>query len=324
MTVEAPTRKMPAVSGVEHRYVDVGDARIHVAEAGSGPPVVLLHGFPEHWLEWRDIMPALAAEYHVIAPDLRGFGWSDAPARGYGRRAYLDDLVRLLDALELERVAIVSHDVGALIGFALSIEHPQRVRRHVAIAVPPPFLRPSWQLVPMMRHLWFQVVLATPGVGARFMGRGEQRLPRYLLRSFSAEPDGWEPDIVESYLAQFREPARAKAASAVYRRLILPEFLRILTGRYRHERLHPPTLLAIGGSDQVLPPPFVRHMLHDSNKYANRIGVRFIRNAGHYVPEDQPDALVTRLLDYLQPRLGEPTGSLPVSDAHRSDAVTDA
>src|SRR4051794_33022829 len=79
-------RPFPEVEGVEHRYVDAGGLRMHVAEAGpQGEPIMLLHGWPQHWYLWRDVIPPLAEEYRVIAPDLRGFGWSDAPPDGYDK-----------------------------------------------------------------------------------------------------------------------------------------------------------------------------------------------------------------------------------------------
>src|SRR5919106_1697015 len=74
---------MPEVPGVEHRFVEANGLRMHVAEAGDGDPVVMLHGWPQHWYEWRHLIPPLAAQYRVICPDLRGLGWTDAPPRGY-------------------------------------------------------------------------------------------------------------------------------------------------------------------------------------------------------------------------------------------------
>src|SRR5690554_3979194 len=98
------TSDLPHVAGVRHRFVDLPGLRMHVAEAGSGEPVLLLHGFPQHWWEWREVIPGLAERYHVIAPDLRGSGWTDAPHAGYWRDQLRDDVLALLDELGLERV----------------------------------------------------------------------------------------------------------------------------------------------------------------------------------------------------------------------------
>ena len=106
---------LPEVEGVTHHWVRVRGVELHYAEAGSGDDVVLcLHGWPQHWYEWRRLMPALAADgYRVIAPDLRGFGWSEAPADGYEKENLADDVLALLDELGLERVKLVGHDWGA-------------------------------------------------------------------------------------------------------------------------------------------------------------------------------------------------------------------
>lgn len=108
---------MPHLDGVHHRDVAVNGFRMHVAEAGEGPPVLLVHGWPQHWYAWRKVIPLLSADRRVLCPDLRGFGWSEAPPGRYDKQALADDLAALLDALELERVDLVAHDWGAWAGF---------------------------------------------------------------------------------------------------------------------------------------------------------------------------------------------------------------
>jgi pimeloyl-ACP methyl ester carboxylesterase len=111
---------LPHVDGVTHRWVEARGLRFHVAEAGAGDDaVLLLHGWPQHWYEWRHLMPDLADRHRVIAPDLRGFGWSDAPSSGYLKEEMGQDVLAILDALELERVKLVGHDWGGWIGFIL-------------------------------------------------------------------------------------------------------------------------------------------------------------------------------------------------------------
>lgn len=124
-----------------HDRVDgAGDERRPGAEvigqAGHGEPVVLLHGFPQHWWEWRGVLPGLAAHYRVICPDLRGAGWTDAPPTGYTSEQLLADVVALLDALELDQVCLIAHDWGALLGYELCLRAPHRVRKYVSLGVP--------------------------------------------------------------------------------------------------------------------------------------------------------------------------------------------
>lgn len=170
---------MPVVTGVEHLFVPLRDGRMHVASMGSGPPVLLLSGFAQTWWEWREVMPALAAAgYRAIAPDLRGEGWSDLPVGAITRTRRAEDVLALLDVLGIDRTRLVSHDMGAITAFQLTLEHPDRFSAQVLLAVPPPQMRFSMDLVPGMRHLWHQEVLALPGLGPALL-RAE-RLPRWL------------------------------------------------------------------------------------------------------------------------------------------------
>ena len=97
---------LPHVDGVEHRFVDAGGVRLHVAEAGEGRPLLLVHGWPQHWYEWRGLVAELAGERRLIMPDLRGFGWSDVPPGPIDPDVFVRDLIALLDALGLEQVSV--------------------------------------------------------------------------------------------------------------------------------------------------------------------------------------------------------------------------
>ncbi len=97
-------RQMPQFPGVKHRFVDAGDLKTHIAVAGKGEPVVLLHGWPEHWYAWRSVIPRLTEHHRVIALDLRGFGWTDIAWKGFEKENMADDVIRLLDAMDIERV----------------------------------------------------------------------------------------------------------------------------------------------------------------------------------------------------------------------------
>src|ERR1700710_1360374 len=102
------------VAGVTHRDVVVDGVRLHVAEAGDGdgPPLLLLHGWPQHWWSWRHLIPQLAQTHRVIACDLRGWGWSSAPPGDYAKATFARDVLALLDAEGLERVTLMGHDWG--------------------------------------------------------------------------------------------------------------------------------------------------------------------------------------------------------------------
>ena len=131
---------IPHLEGVSHRDVQARGVRFHVAEAGSGEPVLLLHGWPQNWFCWRKLIPLLADERRLICPDLRGFGWSEAPVGAYDKQTLADDMVGLLDALELERVDLIAHDWGAWAGFLMCLEHGERFDHYLALNMITPWV----------------------------------------------------------------------------------------------------------------------------------------------------------------------------------------
>src|SRR5215211_8065399 len=141
------------------QYIDTGDLRQHAVIGGEGPPLLLVHGWPENWYAWRLLMPALARDFEVIAVDQRGIGLSDKPQDGYDVGTLAGDLVALMDALGHERFAVVGHDTGYFISYALAADHPDRVARLVVAEVPGPLgVNPSPPLFglpePINNKLW--------------------------------------------------------------------------------------------------------------------------------------------------------------------------
>jgi pimeloyl-ACP methyl ester carboxylesterase len=271
---------------------------MHVTEAGAGAPVLLLHGFPESSREWAGVMSALADRAHLIAPDLRGAGDTDAPPTGYDAATVARDVVALLDELEIDRVDLVAHDWGALVGFDLCLDHPDRIRRYVAIAVPAPYFRMSRALMAgllkAMPHLWFQWAIATPGLGPALLSKGRQRLAHWLLRGFEFRPMN-DADVA-AYVETLRDPARARAASKLYRGLILPGFMNAVRGTYLGRVLHTPTLVLFGADDALLP----KAALTVSPDDAPRTTVEFVPGGAHFLVDDNPDEVARRIGAFLE------------------------
>jgi pimeloyl-ACP methyl ester carboxylesterase len=117
--------------------------RFHVAEAGAGDPVVLVHGWPQHWWMWRHVVPLLAPHARLVMIDLRGFGWTDAPPGAYDKQTLADDLLAVLDALDLQRVCLMGHDWGAWSGFLACLAEPERFAAFLALGSPRPGGRPA-------------------------------------------------------------------------------------------------------------------------------------------------------------------------------------
>lgn len=281
---------MPELDGVTHRWVDVDGLRTHVVEAGDGEPVLLLHGFPQHWWEWRGVIGPLAVDRHVVCPDLRGCGWTDAPPDGYTHGRLVADAVGLLDALGLDRPHVVAHDWGALVGFHLCLEHPDRVAALLSLSVPHPWLRFDPRLLVMLRHAWFQAVIASRVTGPPALGRGRQRLPRHLLTGGVADPAAMAEAEVEAYVAPLRQPARAHAGSALYREFIARELRAVLRGVYRDRYLTTPTVSLLGEGDILSDP----NLLGGYEEHADDLTVGVLPGVSHYLVDERPDLVVDR------------------------------
>jgi pimeloyl-ACP methyl ester carboxylesterase len=283
---------MPLVEGVEHSMLHVGDIDLHVAQAGDGPPLLLIHGYPQHWYVWRRLLPELSRERRVICPDLRGFGWSEAPADGYDKETLMRDVLAVLDQLEVDTVPIAGHDWGGWIGMLMGALAPERVERLVAMSVLHPFMKRSLTNLARSWHVWHGMTLGTPRLGLRaafphsFLGRAVA----HWLGS-----DSWSEEERHIFLDQFGEPARARAAHLLYRTNATTDFPRIFGGRYRERGLRVPTLFLFGERDRA----FIPWRPKEYEPYAPALTVEKVENAGHALLEDRPALVGERIRDFL-------------------------
>jgi pimeloyl-ACP methyl ester carboxylesterase len=286
----------PHVDGVEHRFVDAGGLRMHVAEAGekSAPPVLLLHGWPQHWYQWRHLIGPLAAEYRVICPDLRGLGWTDAPPRRYEKEQLASDVLALMDAMGLERVRLVGHDWGGWVGYLLCLREPDRFERHLVLNIVPPLIERSFVAVRSGRHLWYQLVLAAPLLG-RYTARRMGRLSERFYSRAGMGLDVWSKEERAIFLDYLGEPERANATVQYYRSFQLRELPALIRGHYRGKRLSTPTLLLFGTDDMVQDPRTLRGI----ERHADDFTVELVANCGHFIADQRPDLVAERALEFL-------------------------
>jgi pimeloyl-ACP methyl ester carboxylesterase len=281
---------LPPVPGVDVRHRDVAlpdGTRLHVAEAGHGEPLVLLHGWPQHWWMWRRVLPALARGRRVICPDLRGFGWSDAPPGAYAKEDLATDVLALLDALGIQRLDLAGHDWGGFVAFLVSLRAPARIRRLAVLSIIHPWFRPPRPTPKALKRLSYQYVLATPVIGTQALRRSHAFVNTMLRRG--SHPDTrWSGEELAAYARPFREPGHARASSALYRTFLTREVPALAAGRYDGLRLAAPTLLLLGTAD-----PVVRaRRLTDIHDHADDARVEIIPGAGHFPAEERPDAVV--------------------------------
>ncbi|HEY1285541.1 MAG TPA: alpha/beta hydrolase [Solirubrobacterales bacterium] len=286
--------ELPSVEGVSHRSVRARGLDFHVAEAGQGDDVVLcLHGWPQHWYEWRNLMPALADRHRVLALDLRGFGWSDAPRDGYEKENLADDVLAVLDEMGIERVKLVGHDWGGWLGFLLCMREPQRFERYLALNILTPWLSSPRAILPYAWRFAYQVLIMTPVVGYQLHRRGGF-VPR-VLRSGSTLREVWDEATLRAFADNLAEPDRARAAVQLYRVFQLRELWPIVRGRYADSRLTVPTRMLFGVGDVVLRP----ELLEGYERHADEMEVELVEDSGHFIADERPELVAERARDFF-------------------------
>jgi pimeloyl-ACP methyl ester carboxylesterase len=278
---------LPEASGFEHLVVETPGLHTHVAAIGEGEPVVLLHGFPQHWWQWHAVAPLIAAAgYRVLCPDLRGAGWTVADDPRIERETRLRDLLALFDVLHIERAHVVSHDMAVLTAMQLTYDHPERVRTAVQLSVPTGFMTFSPRLLPGFRHLppfiWHR-----PGASLRHV----------FSEAYVARP--LPEATVDAHLAPMRRPDIDGAVRPLTRRMVLPEGMRMARGTYRRRRLTVPTLVVLGRRDQPWTEENMGRVCRGPERYADRVEFAYVDDAAHFLTDDAPAEVAGLALDWF-------------------------
>jgi pimeloyl-ACP methyl ester carboxylesterase len=287
---------MPDVGGVRHSWVDAGGLRVHLAEAGpeDGPPVLLLHGWPQHWYEWRGVVPLLADRFRLLMPDLRGLGWTEVTSRGYEKDQLARDQIALLDALGIESVDLIGHDWGGYAGFLMCLLAPERVRRYIPTNISTPWPNRNPRLFLTSWRLAYQIPLAAPLLGPRVT-----RLKRYLPFMLARGSNGaFSPAELEAFAAPLREPARAKASAKYYRSFQLRDFPKLARGHWTKYRLRTPTRMLYGDGDFVVRPV----MLEGFERYADDMEIEFVPGVSHFIADERPELVAERAREFFAAR----------------------
>ncbi|HWE23454.1 MAG TPA: alpha/beta fold hydrolase [Myxococcales bacterium] len=282
------------MNDVVQRTIDLGDIKLSCAEIGKGPLVLFLHGFPECWITWRHQLPALAeAGFHAVAPDQRGYGKSDKPEGldAYRVEVLAQDVARLVEALGEKRAHVVAHDWGGAIAWFFSMWYPERLDRLTILNAPHParfsravkrprqFLRSSYML-------FFQIPLLPEAL----IRAGDFFLFRQLFRRDPARPGAYSDEVIETILAEAREPGAVRGMLAWYRAMMQ---------RPTHTRWKPierPVQVIWGEKDRYL----LREIAEPSPEWVPNLRFTPIAEASHWVQADAPERVNNLLIDFFR------------------------
>jgi pimeloyl-ACP methyl ester carboxylesterase len=287
---------MPLVDGVSHRWVDAGGLRMHVAEAGpaDGEAVLLLHGWPQHWYEWRHVVPLLSDRYRLVMPDLRGLGWTEVTKGGYEKENLARDVFALMDALGLERVKLIGHDWGGYAGFIMCVQAPERIERFVVGNVGHLWPQPSARSALDSWRFCYQLPLVLPFIGPR-----ATRIPGLVKKFMSGREQGVFTDAeLEAFEAPLRDPARSPSTAGYYRSFINHDLPLLMRGHWNSYRLTVPTLMLYGVDDFVVRPS----MLAGYEPFADDMRIENVPDTAHFIVDAQPALVAERALDFFEAR----------------------
>ncbi|HEX8283027.1 MAG TPA: alpha/beta hydrolase [Pyrinomonadaceae bacterium] len=294
---EEPVGSQPPI---RHGYAQVGDVRLHYAECGEGERlVVLLHGFPECWYSWRKQLPVLGRRYRVVAPDMRGYNLSDKPARveDYRMSRLVDDVTGLIRHFGAREAAVVGHDWGAAVAWAVAQYYPDYVWKLASLQVPPPAVWARNLTARQFLRSWYMLFFQLPKVPEWWIARDDFAALAKSLRATSRPGTFTDKDIAV-YKAAAREPGALTAAVNYYR----ANFRSLLGRRFkgteisRQERVRVPTLFVYGERDFAIVPETVAGVADYVD--APYTELRLARN-NHWVQQEAPAEVNAALLSFL-------------------------
>lgn len=284
---QSPAASRAAVPpGFTSHIADLGEVKIHYVIGGNGPPVLLLHGWPETWYEWRKVMPLLAQGHTVIAADLRGMGDSSLAPSGYDKKTLAQDMRQLMVKLGHPVATLVGHDWGGPVAYAYAAQYRDGVDKLVLIEGSPfgPWMKST-------NILWFFDFLRKPGYAEKLITGRE----REFLRDFYDNPEmhvvpAFDKGVIDIYSTAYSRPGRMGPSYGLYRSI--DQDVRD-NGEFARTKLTIP-VLAIGAEAGAGPLVF-----EASKQVAASPSTLLFHKTGHFIPEERPEPLARAVLDFM-------------------------
>lgn len=276
-----------------------GGVRLHYVEAGEGPLVILLHGFPEFWYSWRNQLPVLAAAgYHVVAPDMRGYNLSDKPLgwRLYDTDRLAQDIAGLIRHFGAERANLVGHDWGAAVAYTVAMRHPELLQSLSILNVPhPERMLAGFRTWRQLRKSWYMFFFQIPGLPERLIARDDYSFAKRSLRADS--PKAFSDTDLERYVEAWSQPG-ALTGMINYYRAVLRQSPRSAQGRL--VPIQTRTMVIWGERDRHLGAELAEPL----PQWVPNLRMERIPQATHWVQHDAPERVNELLVDFFGADVG--------------------
>lgn len=292
---------LPVEGAVRHGYAQIGGVRLHYAERGEGDNlVVLLHGFPECWYSWRHQLKALGDEYHVVAPDMRGYNLSDKPPRveDYRMDKLVDDVTGLIRHFGKQRAAVVGHDWGAAVAWGVALKHPEYVTRLVSMQVPPPAAWRANMTLKQALRSWYMLFFQIPALPEWLISLNDFASIERSFKDTPSNPNAFTKTDIAVYKKALREPNALTSGINYYRANFASLFFtqKKESEDLTDDRVRVPTLLIYGERDPFIVP----ETLKDIGRFVDAPyrEARF-KSYGHWIQNEAPAEINAELASFL-------------------------
>jgi pimeloyl-ACP methyl ester carboxylesterase len=289
IALPAAAQVQPFPTSFRTQEIETNGVTLHVRVGGKGLAVVLLHGYGETGDMWAPLATALMHDHTIIVPDLRGMGLSSHPASGYDKKTQGEDIASLLDALHIDKVELVTHDIGNMVGYAFAAQHPDRVTKFALLDAPLPGVGPWEEILknPLLWHFRF----GGPDMERLVKGRERIYLDRFW-NEFSADPKKFDEASRQHYARLYARPGamhsgfeqfKAFDQDAIDNKAVLTKGMLIMP------------VLAVGGEKSFGP------MMATVMRFAaTNVQQVVIPHSGHWLMEENPADTIKLLKDFLQ------------------------
>jgi pimeloyl-ACP methyl ester carboxylesterase len=278
-----------------HHTASVNGIQMHYVIGGQGDPVVLLHGWPETWYAWHHVMPALAKNYTVVAPDLRGLGDSSKPLTGYDGKTLAEDIHQLVTQLGFKTIFLVGHDIGTQVAYSYAAAHPTEVKRLAVMELTIPGFVPAGRM-----PLWWVIFHQTPDVPEALVQGKEMMYLSWFFHNLPFNPAAITQADINEYVSHYSAPGGLRAGFEHYR--AFPQDA-IQNQNYSKTKLTMPVLALGGGYIPVFGGNITMPtVIYGMKILAQNVTGITVPNSGHYIPEEQPQFVIEQLASFFSER----------------------
>lgn len=287
----------------EHNFVEVNSIRIHYVSAGSGPLVLLLHGFPEFWYSWRHQISVLSKKFHVVTPDMRGYNKTDKPpnVEDYSATNLIGDVAGLIHKLapDDKKAILVGHDWGGAIAWMVAMFQPQLIEKLIILNVGHPGTRNREGFLDFdqMQRSWYMFFFLMPELPEEVLSRNDFEVLKKMVFDTATRKEVFTEDDIENYVSSWKEPGALTGAINYYRAITNSAYWKELGKPRNFPLIKAPTLLIWGEDD-----PFLgKQLTEDTKEFIDApYRLEFIQNCSHWVQQEAPDDVNKLILDFLK------------------------